>query len=228
MSGDERMSDNDTTAENRTDQLCACCDTATGAEGTTDRPSERWLGATDPLAAELPDDLREALGRLLGEGPVDSIGEWVEQIRRRTGGGTIDIDDLCHADGETPHRGTLDGETYHFLCFYDAVVLAALSDDTVDIRTESPDGKIIEARATGTEVSSVSPREAVFSFGVDASVVPPADGTPTHTDVYAAVCPYVRAFPGWAAYERWAGSVDAATVAMPLQDGTGLATALVE
>ena len=219
------MSDNDQPVENRIEQSCECCDTTAAAE--TDARN-RWLGESAPLTAELPADLRRGLGRLLGERPVDTIEEWVGTVRDEVGGGSIGVEDLCHADGETPHRGVVDGETYHFQRFYDAVVLAALADDAVDIRTESPRGTVIEARAVGTDELRVSPEGAVFSLGVDERVDPPAGNGPTHADVYGAVCPYVRAFPDRAAYERWARSAGAATIAMPLAGATELASALVE
>ncbi|WP_255681802.1 organomercurial lyase [Natrinema sp. SYSU A 869] len=110
--------------------------------------------------------------------------------------------------------------------FYDAVLLSAFAERPVAIRTESPDGTILEARAVGTTVSTVSPDGAVVSFGVDDTVAPP-DGEPSHADIYTAVCPYVRAFPGHEAYERWADTVPAATVAMPLAGTTEIAAALV-
>jgi len=220
------MSEHEAEPENGTDRACDCCGVAVESGGETGTAGRRWLGDTDPMTADLPDDVRRALGRLLGGEAVGTLGWWVEEIKQRTGGGSIGVADLCHADGETPHRGTVDGETYHFLCFYDAVVLAALTGGAVDIRTESPGGTVVEARAVGTDELSVSPEGAAFSFGADASTVP-ADGDPSHADVYAAVCPYVRAFPDRAAYEHWAASVDAATVAMPLSGATDLADALV-
>ncbi|PSQ33556.1 alkylmercury lyase [Halobacteriales archaeon SW_10_68_16] len=196
------MTDNDTTSGNRAEQSCECCGTDPSAESATEATTDRWLCETDYLTATLPEDLRRPLGRLLG------------------------VADLCHADCETAHRGTVDGETYHFQCFYDAVVLAALRDGTVEIRTESPDGTVVEARADGADID-VSPTSAAFSFGVDAAVEPPTGDGPTHADVYVAVCPYVKAFPDRAAYEQWVESTAAATVAMPLAGATELASALV-
>ncbi|AUX07828.1 alkylmercury lyase [Halalkaliarchaeum desulfuricum] len=112
-------------------------------------------------------------------------------------------------------------------CFYDAVILAALSDREVDIRTESPDGTVIEARAVGSDQLTVTPGGAVFSFGIDEGVNPPPDGGPTLEQGYAAICPYVKAFPSREAYRRWAETVPAATVAMPLSGATELAGELV-
>ncbi len=222
------MTEHDTRAENRTDQSCECCTGATSTESTTDTTAGHWLGDADPMTAELPDAVGESLGRFLGEGSVDSLGEWIERVRRRVGGSSIDVADLCHADGETPHRGTVGGETYHFQCFYDAVVLAALTEDHVDVRTESPGGTVIEARAEGTDDLRVSPEGAVFSFGVETAVDPPAGNGPSHADMYGAVCPYVKAFPDRDAYEQWAETTDGATVAMPLAGATDIARALIE
>jgi hypothetical protein len=207
----------------------------TRTRGSADRPetdaalpTERWLDDGSSLDAELPEDVGMVLGRLVGEQPVETLGDWLAAVRRRVGGGTIATDDLCHADAETGHRAEMDGETYHFQCFYDAVVLSALADSPVDIRTESPDGTTIEAHTTGTSGLTVTPESAVFSFGVAESAEPPADGEPSHADVYAAVCPYVRAFPDADAYARWAATAPAVTVAMPLAGATDVAEKLVE
>jgi len=186
----------------------------------------RWLDGEDPLEAPLPADLGAPLGWLIGEPPVETIAEWLAAVRRLTDGGAIGIEHLCHADGETPHRGRMDGETYGFQCFYDAVALAALADEPVEVRTESPAGAEIEAHATAEELR-VTPEGAVFSFGVERDVAPPDDG-PTVGDIYGAVCPYVRAFPDRAAYERWAEEVPAATVGLPLAGATDIAAALAE
>jgi len=194
-----------------------------------DRTAQNWE-ATDAgaLDARLPDDLRTALGRFLGGERVETLGEWVAAVRRETGGGPIAAGDLCHANEKTPHWGVADGERYHFLCFYDAVALAAIDNRPVSIRTESPDGEVVEARAVGTDELTVTPHRAVFSFGVDAGAVADSDEGPTLRDAYEAVCPYVKAFPSRTAYERWAERVDAPTVAAPLAGATELAAALVE
>ena len=140
--------------------------------------------------------------------------------------GAIAIEELCHIETETGHWGVLDGDRYHFACFYDAVILAAMVDEPVEIRTESPAGKVITARADGSTGLTVSPSDAVFSFGIDDTVASTGD-VPTLEDGYAAICPYVKAFPDPESYERWDGTVPALTVAMPLAGATDLAAALV-
>ena len=188
----------------------------------------RWLTETPVLEADLPVDVQRLLGRLLGEEPVETLDEWIEAVRGHTDGGPIGTEQLCHTGTPTPHWGELQGTRYHFSCFYDAVVLSALVQRPVDIRTESPDGAVVTATAVGTDALEVSPGTAVFSFGVDESVRPPDSDGPSAVDVYGAVCPYVRAFPHPDAYLRWADDVPAATVAMPLPGATDVAAALVE
>lgn len=206
-----------------TDDSCTC-NGATGDENTAGT-TNRLLTDRPVLDAELPEDLRAILGRFVGGEPVDTLGEWAREVRRRTGGNAIALEELCHVDEPTGHWGDLEGGRYHFACFYDAMILAALSEKAVNVRTESPNGHTIEARATGDELA-VTPSEAVFSFGISEDVEPAADGSILE-DGYASICPYVRAFPTAAAYERWAENVPAPTVAMPLEGATDLAAELV-
>lgn len=210
------------------DHECACCGGNDRQEANANATPERWIVDGSALDSELPAGVRAALGRLVGEDAIETLNEWIIEVRHRTVGGPIGIEDLCHADEETGHRGELDGETYYFRCFYDAVILSGLAETPVDIRTESPDGTVIEARANGTADLTVAPETAVFSFGAEDSVEASAGGEPSHADVYATVCPYVKAFPDRRAYERWAETVPAATVAMPLEGATEIAAALVE
>ncbi|MXV61274.1 alkylmercury lyase [Natronorubrum sp. JWXQ-INN-674] len=211
-----------------TDDPCPCCGGIGNSKAESERSANRWIADASALEAELPPELQSALGRFLGVESIETLGEWATEVRNRTAGGSITVDDLCLTDEETVHRGAVGDERYHFACFYDAVILAALSERPVDIRTTSPDGTVIEARAVGTEELTVRPGEAVFSFGIDDAVAPPADGEePSLERGYAAICPYVNAFPSPAAYEGWARSVSAPTVAMPLDGATDLAAELV-
>lgn len=230
------MSDSNGTTHDESTDNRACCapvgETAAGEDATEDvdggptgdGEAERWRPDEGVLETALPADLRAALGEFVGEESVDTLGEWVEAVRRHTGGDAIAVGDLCHAPVRTGHWGELDGKRYDFRCFYDAVVLAALADEPVDIHTESPDATVIEARAVGDEELLVMPATAVFSFGIAAD--PPGDGDPSVEDFYTAGCPYVKAFPDRDAYEQWAGTVPAHTVAMPLSGATELAAAI--
>lgn len=211
-----------------TDSPCSdpCCHSDEEEADATPK-TDRWLDGNSVLDSTLPTDLQRSLGLLLGEDSVETLADWIDNIRQMTGEGSIGIADLCHTSTVTGHWGELDGKRYDFLCFYDAVILAALADEPVDIRTESPGGSIVRANAAGTTDLTVQPAEAVFSFGID-DAPPQADGDPSPEDIYAAVCPYVRAFPNRDAYLQWADSVSAATIGMPLLGATELARALVK
>ena len=188
-----------------------------------------WLDDTEVLKSPLPENLQSTLGAFLGTERVETLAEWVTAVRSETGGGSIDVDELCHAGDATDHWGEVDGDRYHFRCFYDAVILAALEDHPVEIHTVSPDGRVIEAQAvevTGTEELQMTPTDAVFSFGIGTDALHRQGGSPTLEDGYAAICPYVRAFPNREAYAAWAEDVPAATVALPLSGATAVASAL--
>lgn len=189
------------------------------------RGSGHWLGEA-PLDQRLPDALRTALGRFFGVESVDTLADWAEQIRRLIGSESVDSEHLCHAGEETAHWGAVDGERYYFRCFYDAVILAALENRPVDIRTLSPDGAVVEARAVGSEALSSAPATAIFSLGIALDARERSSDPPTLQDGYAVICPYVTAFPDRDAYEAWAADVPAATVATPLSDATAFARAL--
>lgn len=213
------MADDATT--NATDALRG---EATDATADTDATV---LSGDAALDEPLPADVQDGLGRLFGGDGVETMRDWADELTSFTGG-SLDVQDLCHTDERTAHYGVRDGETHYFACFYDAVVLSALTDDPVDVHTESPGGTTIEATADGDGSVSVTPADAVVSFGVGDDVEPPEDRELTHADVYAAVCPYVRAFPDAASYEAWAADVDAATFGVPLADATQFTAALVE
>lgn len=211
-----------------TEDSCPCCGSVTEHKAVNDSRTERWQGGDSVLTTELPADLSSALGRLLGTESVETLGGWVAAVRYHVDGTSVTIDELCVTDGETDHLGIVDGEKYHFACFYDAVILAALVESAVDMRTKSPNGTVVEAHAVGTDKLTVNPSEAVFSFGIDKDVSQPSEDGPSLEDGYAAICPYVNAFSNQEAYEQWANSVQATTVSMPLAGATELAAALVK
>lgn len=209
-----------------TDAPCPCCGGADELNVETETSAGQWIGDASVLDTELPRELRLTLGRFLGSESVDTLGEWTTEVRNHVGG-SISIKELCLTSEQTEHWGIVDGDRYYFECFYDAVILAALSERPVDIHTVSPGGDSIEAQATGSSELTVIPEDALFSFGIERTVDPPSGDGPTLEDGYASICPYVKAFPSLEAYERWAKRVPAATIAMSLGGATELAAALV-
>jgi len=222
--------------ESNQTQGCSCCgDTDDRFEYHTAKVRLQSEGElietnadTSALAVRLPDDVQGALERLLHGGSVQTLGDWVDEVRERTGGGSIAIEDLCHEQEETEHWGDIDGQRYYFTCFFDAVVLAALTDERVELESESPEGTTIEATATNGGDLRVDPPGTLVSFGVATTEALVPDDEPTREDVYSSMCPVVKAFPSPQSYERWSRTVPAATVAMPLEDATDIAAALAE
>lgn len=182
------------------------------------------LSGSEPLDASLPEEMSAALGQFLDRESVTTLDEWATEIRQ-TVGGSIAVEDLCATEEPTPHWAVREGQRQYFLCFYDAVILAALSEQSVEIHTESPDGTVIEAQAVGTDTLDVTPTEAVFSMGIEENAGT-VDGEPTLEDAYGAVCPYVKAFPDADSYREWAAAVPAATVGLELSGATELAAKL--
>lgn len=168
-----------------------------------------------------------AMSRFTKRGSIETIGDFVTVVRDTVPDDDSLVDALCHADEATPHRTTVDGETYHFLCFFDAIVLAHLEETTITVRTESPAGEEIEIRASPDGEIDVTPPDAVMSVGVSAEEEP-SDEDLTPTDAYDSFCPYWQAFPTRETYEHWAAGVDAYTVGIPLAAGVPIAAALAE
>lgn len=208
-----------------TEDSCPCCGGVDELNVENEPSAGHWIGDTSVLDTELPRELRLALGRFLGSESVDTLEEWATEVRQHVGG-SISIEELCLTSEQTDHWGTVNGDRYYFACFYDAVILAALSEQLVDIYTVSPDGDSIEAQAIGSNELTVSPEEAVFSFGIERTVDPPSGDGPILEHGYASICPYIKAFPDIEAYERWARRVPAVSIAMPLRGATELATEL--
>jgi hypothetical protein len=210
------------------DQACDCCGSTTVR--TTERTAshDRWLVGRPVTEVPLPQAVGKSMGQFLGDEPVDTLAGFVVAIRDATGGGSLAVDDLCHAATETPHRATMDDEGYFFQCFYDGVALAHLADESVEIRTESPAGEPVEMRASPDGTVDVTPSGAAMSFGVAADGDAPRSADPTPEEAYGAICPYVKAFPSREAYGRWAESIDVVTVGLPLAAGVPIAAALAE
>lgn len=221
------MADEPETGREAADGRPTAGDPPDGQTASGDHSDDRWLPADAGLDAPLPQDLQTGLGRLFGVESIETMGEWAAEIRDATGGVAIRVEDLCHASAPTGHSGETVDETYHFQCFYDAVVLAAFVEEPVDVHTESPRGVPIEAAVDPDESVTTRPPNAVVSFGVSDHVEEAADDQVSHADVYAAVCPYVRAFPDRSAYREWAATVSAATFATPLASATAFTSALV-
>ena len=185
---------------------------------------DRWIDERPVTDGRLPGDVARLMTRFYSAERVETVGDFVAATRADAGG-AISIEQLCHVDGDSAHVARTPEETYRFRCFFDGVALSLLTDEPVEIATETPAGKPLEVRTTPDGAVESTPEGAVVSYGIAADAEPSGDA-PVPADVYAAVCPYVKAFRTRGAYEGWAAAVDAATVGMPLEAGLPVAEAL--
>lgn len=201
-----------------------CCEQCGAQQPTT--TGGRWLEAGSVMSGSLPADLAMVAGEFYGVGRVETLDDFVDASRAMADS-DLSVEQLCHANGETPHRATTTTETYRFQCFYDGVVLAHLRSEPVDVRTVSPSGVTVEMDVSSDGSVDVTPTDAAMSFGI-APDATPLDDDPTPEDLYGSVCPWVQAFPSRDAYEGWAAATDAPTVGLPLAAGTPVAAALTD
>ena len=166
----------------------------------------------------VPDAMGEAIRRVLGLAEAPStLGDWIDALARvaERDGIALDADALCTTE-ESPHRATVDGESQHYACVQDPLVLPFLLDGAgpVTVQTESPEsGDRITLTVTADRIET-EPRGVVLSFGVDADLEGP-DGRASPALAYRSFCPYGHAFVTRDEYERWADGVDAHTMAVP-------------
>ncbi len=194
---------------------CSCCGPNRDRSSTTAANTGQLLTETPPTVEPLPPRLQTGLAGFAETESVETLEEWGEVINSYLDADTVTVDTLCHTDAESEHWGEVDGERYDFACFFDAILLAGLVEQSVAVRTVSPDGTEITATATPAGDVTVSPIDAVFSFGIDHGVLEDSPDDPTLEDIYQYNCPYVRAFPTIEAYQSWAASTRAITVALP-------------
>lgn len=136
---------------------------------------------------------------------------------------------MCTSD-ESRHEARTDGESRHFQCVLDTLLLPFVVDGEVKARSRSPVSEaVVEIEASQQDVR-VDPDDAVMSLGVAVDAAPPQDVSDALPEYgYGALCPYVNAFPDRAEYDRWAESADdAVTMALPLTEGFALADGLLQ
>lgn len=177
----------------------------------------------------IPPELGATSRRLLGVDDAPStLGEWTAAARAVFEGldaWPLSVEMLCSADSSR-HTATIDGETKHFHCALDGLLVPHLSGDPVEMRSVCPvTGTEITVRVSETTVET-APEDAVMSFGFSTTTETPETVHPGIA--YQYLCPYVNAFASREDYERWASAVpDASTVAVPFPEAATFARDLV-
>lgn len=195
---------------------------------------------TAPSNRQLPDPFAERFARVLGrEEPPATLADWTGAIAAffADRGVSIGLDELCNAEASR-HRATVGGETRHFRCVLDPLLLPFLEEtpDRVAVTSLSPREERpveVELRRNGDATDPASevdvdarPTDAVVSLGV-ATDGPPATEREQPLAAHELFCPYVNAFPSRDAYEAWADETDeAASTAITVEDAAAVASRL--
>lgn len=179
---------------------------------------------------DIPAQLGERLALALGlDDRPETFGDWVTAMSRIADRDDIEVspDVLCTTE-ESPHRARIDGTTRHYQCVQDPIIAPFVADevDHVEIETRSPvSEETIELTVSESGIEA-EPSDAVFSFGVDATVENPPEDVVSPIIAYSLFCPYGHAFPSDDEYEAWAETVDAITMATSMEDTLELARAI--
>ena len=223
------------------DLTCNCCGTdAQGIDERTDDEvvaSDGGTASTDGESAStlerpIPKELGELVAAAYGmDARPETLDDWVDGLQAWARSREVwppSFDDLCHID-DSRHVLEFDGETHHFACVIDPLMAPGLLDhEEMVVRSASPvDGATIEFRIKGGEVEA-TPSTAVLSLGAARTVGQLEGGEFVPEEVYGQLCAYGNAFPNQTTYEAWdVETPEAATMAMPLEEGVELARALV-
>jgi hypothetical protein len=157
------------------------------------------------LPAEVGERFRELFG--LDERPVtaaDLVRGW---DRRWPLEGPLTAEAL-YADAPTRHEARIGGDVRHTHCVLDALMLASLTGEPVEVVSRSPvSDRGVKIRLDAAGLRDVAPPSAVVSVGAASDL----DG-----GIGDAVCGYINAFADADEYVAWRQQVpEAATAALP-------------
>lgn len=216
------------------DQTCSCCGTdANRADEQTDGGTKDTNGtSTDGLDQSVPAAVGDLLSTAYGmESNPETLDDLVDGLQAWARSQDIwppSFEDLCHAE-DTRHSLQLDGETHHFACVIDPMMVSGIRNpDKMVVRSESPvEGAEIEIRFEDGE-AEVTPSTAVLSLGAARSIERLGGDEFAPEEAYAQLCTYGNAFPNRTTYDAWADETsEAETMAITMDEGVELARALV-
>lgn len=194
---------------------------------STDADLDDVAPDADLGAVGLPDDLADALADVYGLGsPPPDAATWIDAVGRaveRTTDAPPASEDLCTVTDGAHVFDPAGGEPTRYACVLDPLIVPFLEGRPGTVRSETPGGETVRLDVSGDGVT-IDPQGAVISLGVDPACASP--GPPTLEDVYAAVCPSVRAFGDRAAYRAWDADASAVTTAVGADVGVAMARGL--
>ena len=175
----------------------------------------------------IPGAVGERMARLYGvdERPR-TAADWMavsEAELAESHGRRPTVADLCTSDdGAHTFTGAgASGESQSYVCVLDPLAYPFLVDEPGTVRSETPLRETAVTFEIGRESLEVTPESAVVSLGVSDHV--DAVETVAFETVYRQVCGYIHAFEDEDEYEEWAADAEAATTALPAEEGVALA-----
>lgn len=143
---------------------------------------------------------------------------------------SLGLEDMCTTE-ESRHVAQIGGETQHFHCVLDTLLLPFLlpEESPVAVRSRSPiSDEVVELRVS-RETIDATPPDAVMSFGVAYGLEVPDPNDIEPELAYQSICPYINAFASRTEYDQWASAThEASTMVLSFQEGLELARALAK
>jgi hypothetical protein len=184
----------------------------------------------DPTTIEIPDELARHYQRAFDlPGRPATYGDWAHAIGDGFAAShdrSLSTDDLCDTE-DSPHSATVGGETTHYVCAQDPIVVGLLADEPVTVESTAPtadDPVTIEFDPESGV--TVTPEGSLLSFGIDPDARAPERVTPEA--MYGIVCPYGHAFPDDESYQAWARETEAVTDVLSVPAGIAVMGALID
>lgn len=189
----------------------------------------------DYLEREVPEAIGEALAALAGGGEApETLGGFVSLADSDVfSPGELDAEAMLITD-ESRHEVRLAERTVHTYCVLDALVLAFLANERVEIETRAPGAADTIVFTASPEGLAGLPEDAVVSFGFSTELPtqPSAFEDEAPADVQSTIhelgCPKINLFGTREAYETWARDADAVTMPIGVAEVLALARDTVE
>jgi hypothetical protein len=156
---------------------------------------------------ELPSDFATALTAMetSGDSPT-TLAEALDAFDRMmdSAGVMVSVEEMYQPEATRP-AVYLGDRVEYVPCVLDALIAALLIEQTqVEIQSDPPTGDpTVHLDVTADDVQ-VQPATAVFSLGLPAAGIPDPTALEEMESASIASCSYINAFPGGAAYDRWA------------------------
>lgn len=198
----------------------------------TDVEPSHGDGYTD---REVPEQIGEALVALGGgDHAPETLGGFLSLADSDVfSPGELEAEEMLVTD-DSRHVVRLAGRTVHTYCILDALVLAFLEDEPIDVETRPPGAEETIAFTASPEGLAGVPKDGVVSFGfstkleTDRAAYEDAAPTEVQATIHELGCPRINLFEDLQAYEDWAEDADAVTMPLPLPEALALARDTVE